>query len=35
MAGADKILVVVILVLSCVFLYTSVSVFGGGQKGRE
>ncbi|MFH1549436.1 MAG: hypothetical protein ABIH04_02635 [Planctomycetota bacterium] len=35
MAGADKILVVVILVLSCVFLYTAVSVFGGGQKGRE
>jgi len=35
MAGADKILVVVILVLSCVFLYTAVSVFGGGQKDRE
>ncbi len=32
MAGADKILVVVILVLSCVFLYTAVSVFGGDQK---
>jgi len=35
MAGADKILVVVILVLSCVFLYAAVSVFGGEQKDRE